>query len=51
MVSNRGIVGTAHGTVAMDFEVVGRVTDIETFAAGSSIRELTRLRRSYGVPR
>ena len=36
---------------AMDFEVIGEITDIETFAVGSSIRELPRLRRVYGSGR
>jgi hypothetical protein len=35
----------------MDFEVVGDITDVETFAVGSSIRELPRLRRAYGSGR
>ena len=35
----------------MNFEVVGEITDIETFAISSSIRELPRLRRSYGAGR
>jgi hypothetical protein len=35
----------------MDFEVVGAITDVETFAVGSSIRELPRLRRVYGAGR
>lgn len=35
----------------MDFEVVGDITDVETFATGSSIRELPRLRRAYGAGR
>lgn len=35
----------------MDFEVVGEITDIETFATGASIRELPRLRRAYGPAR
>jgi hypothetical protein len=35
----------------MDFEVVGEITAIETFAVGSSIRELPRLRRAYGAGR
>jgi hypothetical protein len=30
----------------MNFEVVGEITDVETFAVGSSIRELPRLRRA-----
>lgn len=32
----------------MYFEVVGEFTHIETFAAGSSIREIERLRKRYG---
>jgi hypothetical protein len=32
----------------MKFEVVGEITDVETFAVGASIRELPRLRRDYG---
>ena len=35
----------------MDFEVVGDITDVETFAVGTSIRELPRLRRDYGAGR
>ena len=35
----------------MDFEVVGDITDVETFAVGVSIRELPRLRRAYGGSR
>jgi hypothetical protein len=35
----------------MDFEVIGEVTDVETFAVGTSIRELPRLRRIYGTGR
>jgi hypothetical protein len=35
----------------MDFEVVGDITDVETFAVGTSIRELPRLRRDYGSGR
>jgi hypothetical protein len=35
----------------MDFEVQGRISDIETFAIGSSIRELPRLKRLYGPGR
>jgi hypothetical protein len=36
---------------AMEFEIIGEITDIETFAVGSSIRELPRLRRVYGSGR
>ena len=32
----------------MNFTIVGPISDIETFATGSSIRELRRLRRIYG---
>jgi hypothetical protein len=32
----------------MYFEVLGEITHIETFAVGSSIREVTRLRKRYG---
>ncbi|HEX8202559.1 MAG TPA: hypothetical protein VF590_18925 [Isosphaeraceae bacterium] len=35
----------------MDFEVVGDITDVETFAIGMSIRELPRLRRDHGAGR
>jgi hypothetical protein len=32
----------------MHFQVVGQIEQIETFAAGSGIRELARLRKIYG---
>ena len=32
----------------MNFEVVGEIEDIETFATGRGIRELARLKRIYG---
>ena len=32
----------------MYFEIVGDITHIETFAVGSSIREVARLRKIYG---
>jgi hypothetical protein len=35
----------------MYFEIVGPITDVETIAAGRSIRELSRLRRQYGQGR
>jgi len=35
----------------MDFEILGNVTNIETIAAGHGIRELARLRRTYGSGR
>ena len=35
----------------MGFEIIGEITDIETFAVGNSIRELPRLRRVYGSGR
>jgi hypothetical protein len=35
----------------MYFEIVGPITDMETIAAGRSIRQLSRLRRQYGQGR
>ncbi len=35
----------------MRFEILGEISDIETFAAGSGIREIARLRRVYGRSR
>ncbi len=35
----------------MHFEIIGDITDIETVAVGSSIREIRRLRRAYGSGR
>ena len=32
----------------MQFEIVGEISQVETFAAGSRIREIARLRRIYG---
>jgi hypothetical protein len=32
----------------MRFEILGEISDIETFATGSAIREIPRLRRIYG---
>jgi len=32
----------------VSFEILGEITDEETFAVGSSIRDLPRLRRVYG---
>lgn len=35
----------------MKFEPIGKITDIETIAAGNSIRDIARLRKMYGVGR
>ena len=35
----------------MTFEIIGEITDIETIAVGTKIRELARLRRKYGPGR
>lgn len=35
----------------MSFEVIGKITDIETIAVGSSIRMLPVLRRRFGKAR
>ena len=32
----------------MYFKIVGRITDIETIAVGSAIRDIARLRERYG---
>jgi hypothetical protein len=32
----------------MYFEILGDITNVETFAIGSSIREIARLRKMYG---
>jgi len=32
----------------MTFAILGEISEIETFAAGSAIREVARLRRVYG---
>lgn len=33
----------------MDFEILDRISQVETFAVASRIRELRRLRRAYGL--
>ncbi len=35
----------------MDFEIVGEISEVETFAVGKAIRELPRLQREYGPGR
>jgi len=35
----------------MQFEILGEISGIETFATGSSIREIVRLRKIYGRDR
>lgn len=32
----------------MHFEILGEISDVETFATGSGIREIARLRKIYG---
>ncbi len=32
----------------MDFSILGEITDVETFAVGSGIREIGRLQKLYG---
>lgn len=34
-----------------DFEILGKITDVEAIAVGTAIRELPRLRRVYGLGR
>lgn len=38
----------ARQALAMRFEILGEISGIETFATGSGIREIARLRRIYG---
>ena len=33
----------------MDFEIIGEIRQAETFARGSAIRELSRLRKIHGL--
>jgi len=35
----------------MHFEIIGKITSIETFATGRGIRELSRLNKIYGKGR
>lgn len=35
----------------MRFEIIGEIADIGTIAAGRSIREISRLRKVYGIGR
>ncbi len=35
----------------MYFEIIGSITDVETIAVGSAIRDVARLRRRYGAGR
>jgi hypothetical protein len=35
----------------MYFQILGDITHVETFATGSSIREIARLRKNYGKGR
>ena len=35
----------------MPFEIIGEIVLVETFATGSGIREIARLRRLYGLGR
>jgi hypothetical protein len=35
----------------MHFDILGEISEVETFAKGSGIREIARLRRAYGRAR
>ena len=35
----------------MNFEIISEITDIETIAVGSRVRDIARLRRRYGKGR
>jgi hypothetical protein len=45
------IVGHSVACAGMDFELVGEMTQIETIARGSGVRDRARLRRYYGLGR
>ncbi len=32
----------------MDFEIIGKISDVETIAAGTGVRDRARLRKQYG---
>ena len=40
--------GKGSSDLGVDFTIVGAIREVETIASGRRIRELTRLRRSYG---
>ena len=48
---DEGARGSALDTMRGMFEILGSIRGIERIAAGSSIRELQRLRKSYGPGR
>lgn len=35
----------------MDFEIIGKISEIEVIAIGSRIRDVARLRKRYGTGR
>lgn len=35
----------------MSFEIIGEITDIEIIATGNAIRDIVRLKKSYGLGR
>jgi len=35
----------------MKFELIGKITDVKTIGVGNSIRDIARLRRTYGAGR
>lgn len=35
----------------MDFKIISQITEVETIAIGTAIREIRRLRRAYGLGR
>ena len=37
--------------MSISLEIIGDISDIETMAVGNSIREISRLRKSYGSGR
>ena len=49
MIDQEQVFGTE--TTRMDFDIVGDITQIETIARGSGIRDRARLRKQYGQGR
>ena len=44
-------VDVCYNSAGVFFEICGQIAEVETFAAGKSIRELPRLRKTYGSGR
>jgi hypothetical protein len=45
------VLAGCYNSAEVFFEICGQIADVETFAAGASIREIPRLRKFYGPGR